>query len=322
MKRHGHKADTDVMKLDDAFRAFLRHMSSSACESSIQVYDSSCRKFFRFANVKELEHLTHDHLANYIHHLLDEEELKGTTAALHVKRIRGFTMFCVDEMYLPDAPFRWRRLPKIVKVPPSRCAFTIEHHEQILAACHAPPIFPKRLGVKPFWGMACPIAYHTGLRISDIAHLRWDEHVDLRRNVITVVARKVKRFNRTLVIPMDAELIEMLQDWRVSRYESEWVVPEMRGYYELDLLKRQFRAILDLAKISNDYSFHSYRHGFVTRLVNADVNLLTICAMTGQTPAQVQEYAHVSEEAKRAALQQGKDMVARLRPAQREEIAA
>lgn len=217
-------------------------------------------------------------------------------------------------MWLAQSPIRWRRLPKIVKVPPTKYAFTLDHHEQILAAINA----PKKRETRLYWSIACPIAYHTGLRISDVALLRWDA-VDFGQGVIRVVAKKTRRFNNTLIIPMDAELVELLEDWRVSglTYASEYVVPDMRGYYEANDLKTQFRVILDLAKISGDYSFHSYRHGFVTRLVNAGVNILTICAMTGQCPAQVQEYAHVSDEAKRAALDQAKEIIGRTRPAQR-----
>lgn len=108
---------------------------------------------------------------------------------------------------------------------------------------------------------------------------------------------------------MERELYDHLLELHNKRkVESPFVLPLMCAIYTgpfTQVLVGQFRHICDDAGLK-EHSFHSFRHGFVSRLVNAGVDPITIGSMTGQTIEQIQEYSHVSPQAKVNALAQSR----------------
>lgn len=157
-------------------------------------------------------------------------------------------------------------------------------------------------------------SYHTGLRFSDVCHLRW-ECINLQNRSMLIRPEKRRRVGQVIEIPLADELHGHLAAWRESyRVEADgsygwwektvdYVHPYLALLYDKQrsTLVDALRHLFDLAGLEQG-SFHGLRHGFVSRLLNSGVDPITVGSITGQSLKTVERYAHVSLEAKRVAL--------------------
>ena len=72
------------------------------------------------------------------------------------------------------------------------------------------------------WKLILWIGFYTGQRLGDVLRLRRDE-VDQQRGAIQLETGKV---GLRMWIPIPADLLEMLKQWRAKLPESPWVFPE------------------------------------------------------------------------------------------------
>jgi integrase len=156
---------------------------------------------------------------------------------------------------------------------------------------------------------ALKIGFFTGLRLGDVARMAWTAEaenfsnwVDLEREVIAAYPGKVRRFRKMVEIPIDPELREWLVEQQARSDDRVWVLPSMRRIFSYNPqgVSRALVTVFERAGIKK--SFHCFRHGFVTRLINAGVDPIVIGQMTGQSISTIARYSHVSLDAKRAAL--------------------
>ena len=125
------------------------------------------------------------------------------------------------------------------------------------------------------WYLACQIARYTGLRYSSVARLKWED-VDLPTGVIRHTPPKTKRHNITVVIPLAKILLDELKAARAEDPKATHVLPLHEKAYQYRKLKSgpgAFVEVLKAAKVDdNQYTFHSWRHTFRTRLSEAGVS--------------------------------------------------
>ena len=124
------------------------------------------------------------------------------------------------------------------------------------------------------WHLACQIARYTGLRYSSVARLKWDE-VDLGAGVLRHTPPKTKRHNIAVVIPLAKILLDELKAARAEDPKATHVLPLHEKAYQYRKLKSGPGAFVELLKVAkvddNQYTFHSWRHTFRTRLSEAGV---------------------------------------------------
>jgi integrase len=148
------------------------------------------------------------------------------------------------------------------------------------------------------------LALLTGMRRGELLKLTWP-NVDLRRNQITVRAHTAKAA-KTRVIPLPASAVELLKAWK-----AEQTVTDMERHVFLNPntrqplmgVKRRWTALTKAAQI-DDFRFHDCRHDYASRLVDAGVDLYRVKELLGHASIeQTQRYAHLSDDAKRAAVE-------------------
>ena len=188
-----------------------------------------------------------------------------------------------------------------VKICRQRLPFTWEQHQQILARM----AIPTHNLWREDWPDVCVLAWHLGLRLGDICVLPWSA-LNPADKTLTVYPQKRRAAKQRLIIPMTNEVIDVLIRRKADLdCDPESVFRRMCLDYRTapKNISHQFcNAIKDLG-FGQGYCFHSYRHSFVTRLLNAGVDHIIIGSLTGQSPGVIASYSHPSLEAKAAALE-------------------
>ena len=134
------------------------------------------------------------------------------------------------------------------------------------------------------WKGVILAGFFTGLRLRDIAEMRWDA-IDFDEGMIRIKARKT---GTPLVLPVRDELLEWLKSRRRGIGKAP-VFPELsgKGTGGRHGLSGRFKSIMEKAGIkgrivrssegtagrqTSSLSFHSLRHSFVSALANAGVS--------------------------------------------------
>lgn len=280
------------------FEHFFAHVMPVVEPSTQVAYRAMAKSFIeRFANV----HPRDIHSPDIGEWMIAEANarVRGRRMRSKLEFIKRFFAWCADNGEIHEdhmVIFLRRRLPRVKFNRVSRRPITQSEHFAIMREARSGR-------TKYWWTTACTIGWHTGLRMNDVAFLEWS-HIDFEKELIQLTPIKTKRFGKVVTIPMEAELSEHLVVLKERPYyDSTYVIPDMAGYYRMDrtYLPLTFKALSERCRIK-EVSFHSYRHAFVSRLINAGVHPLIIGSMTGQSERQIKDYTHVSPEAQREAM--------------------
>jgi integrase/recombinase XerD len=123
------------------------------------------------------------------------------------------------------------------------------------------------------------ILYGSGLRVSEVAHLKVAD-IDSGRNVLWVRFGKGRKDRQALLPPKLRELLRCY--WRSQR-PAEWLFPGARRGQPISV-KTIFTACRKAARtagIGKSVHPHLFRHAFATHLLEAGVNLRTIQILLG-----------------------------------------
>lgn len=189
--------------------------------------------------------------------------------------------------------------PPPPKAPPPALPIRQDHYDKLV----------NNPDVHPMVQWLVTVMWETGMALVDAMELRWRE-VDLKDMVITKARKKTKAFTRPCIIPVDPNgklakgLIEkeeraahferVIQAYRPEYKRAEWVEPDAYRMREACRWARAWTAARRTVGLSEDYTPHCFRRGFVTKLVEGGVNPIIGCAITGHSnPATFIKYATV-----------------------------
>lgn len=173
------------------------------------------------------------------------------------------------------------------------------------------------LGVaKGEWRGMIAIGLYTGIRLSDIAALAWN-NVDYETNVIRFITSKT---GHPLSIPIASPLQEALEELPHGDNPRQKLFP-LAAQKRVSRLSHEFHEIMVAAGLAkershekqgngrngkrqrNEVSFHSLRHNTVTFLKLAGVPQAVAGEIVGhKSEAMTRIYTHVDDDAKRLAL--------------------
>jgi integrase len=141
------------------------------------------------------------------------------------------------------------------------------------------------------------VALNTGMRISEILGLRW-ENVDFARRFMVIERSKNGRSRK---VPMNSEVLRVLAG--LQRNGGEFIFSKERSSGPLRSVRTAFLNALKKAKIAN-VRFHDLRHTFATNLVMNGVDLVTVKEILGHSEiAMTVRYSHPSDSRKMDAVE-------------------
>lgn len=164
------------------------------------------------------------------------------------------------------------------------------------------------------------IAFHTGMRIGEICALQWND-IDLHNNLIYVrhtisridsngKNRKTKLILDTpktpasnRVIPISSALNPILQKAYSLRC-SNFVVSEDKSFVGTRTFDYRYRQMLKRHNLEV-VSFHTIRHTFATRCIQAGMDVKTLSEILGHSSVTItlNTYVHSSIETKRSQIE-------------------
>ena len=110
------------------------------------------------------------------------------------------------------------------------------------------------------------LAYESGLRIAEVKHLQPTDF-DLQQRSIFV---RQGKFSKDRVVPLP-------KTWR------SWMASYIPIKKDIRSLQRNFVVCKNRARLKEEYTFHSLRHGFATRLVESGVPINQIQLLMGHS---------------------------------------
>jgi integrase len=149
------------------------------------------------------------------------------------------------------------------------------------------------------------VALLTGARRGELFDLRWSA-VDLVQNRVTFTGSTTKT-GLSRHVPLCLEAKTVMQTWRDQQHEAKrepgaLVFPSPQGGDRLDNISTAWARVVTAAKL-RDFTFHSLRHSFASKLVQAGVDLFVVQKLLGHaTPTMTQRYSHLADEHLTAAI--------------------
>jgi len=128
------------------------------------------------------------------------------------------------------------------------------------------------------------LAYYTGMRISEILSLQLDS-INLETGEMAYYSSKTRK---EMYVFIADKLRDILREYIATLPEdSVWLFPADRSAGHLVYARSQWRRLIKDAGIKHipDRAWHTFRHGFITRMLEMGVPPSVIAQFTGQTVA-------------------------------------
>lgn len=222
--------------------------------------------------------------------------VKQATVAKEVRTFKQIWRHAKNSEYVGNSPFDGVQVAE--GLPPIKAPLTRAEEERLLAA------LPKS-SLPLFQFMAL-----TGARGKEARYIL-KKDVDLKRGLVWVKGknRKGDSERHPIVLCNDAKTLVL----EAMKTPSEWLFPNLRVKDETEIkpyadIKSSFRRAVESARLIKKVKGpHDLRHLFVSRLVQAGVDHVTVATLSRHKDLRMlQRYAHLAPNQLREALEKAK----------------
>lgn len=289
-------------QLVEDFLVYLRHERGQSGNTA-ETYHGLLRRFVLWAGTQGLgdwKQVELKHLMLFLEHertrrLENEPEesarrLSSESVYLQIAALRALYRFAETEKLLPanlaenlSLPRRWKRLPK---------ALTNTEVDQLLQP------LPVQTPSAQCDQAALELAYASGLRLSELCHLRL-EQLHLDAGFVTVIGKG----NKERVVPVGRKAAEALNAYLASgrpklvtpRSPANVFLTQRGTPFARETMWFRVKKRVRLSGVERNVTPHMLRHSFATHLLEHGADLRVIQEMLGHAQINTTEiYTHVS----------------------------
>ena len=235
-------------------------------------------------------------LAQFTNHLMAEKQLSSETVN-QVLIVLGMSFKCARKYY--QAP-----LPEINLLKPVKASMRVfsPPEQQILVR--------KLLEESDVFSFGILFALYTGLRVGELCALRWEDISNNTIHISKTMQRLQNSSGKTEVmilppktassdrmIPVPKSLVTLIEK---RRKIGGYMLTQTNGRpVEPRQLQRKFSKLVEECRLDSA-NFHTLRHTFATRCVEAGVDIKTLSELLGHSDVKttLNKYVHSSFELK------------------------
>jgi integrase len=297
------------LALAQAWPAFLRSTERHDCgKSTLVMYESCWSRFEAWAQREYpeaalLRDISPDIAKAYLESM-NHGKIAPRTFNAHLHFLRYFFRVLTTEARLTENV--WKKAKSKADIILSRRDLTVDELKKVCDTAQGEMKLLFAIGL------------YTGLRLGDVATLKWGE-VDLKRHQIRRVPNKTaRRMPQAITIPIHAAIAAMLADIPANERDAVYVLPQSANTYlkrGRSKLTRQIQKHFEACGIKTTeerevgsrarvvVGFHSLRHTFVSMAREAGAPLAVIEGLVGHHSVSLtRHYTHVSEAASQNAI--------------------
>lgn len=230
-------------------------------------------------------------IVKYIQHTYKTktgENLKPTSAKNYEVSLSIAFNIAVKKGYIAENPFYKLSTEERVQVPESTRVYLTEEEFNAMKTADWKNQEAKRIFI-----FCC----YTGLRISDILNLKWENIVF--DGYLARIEKIIKKTKKTISIPLCSSAINQLPD-HSEKKKDEMVFP----YISPNTINYNIKKAAESVGIQkSNLSIHTARHTFATILLSKDTNINTIKELLGHSDIKTTMiYAKVLDKTKQKAV--------------------
>lgn len=289
--------------------AFLRSTERHDCaKSTLITYEGCWSRFETWAQrehpeAKFLRDITSD-IANEYLQSLNHGAVAPRTYNAHLNALRYFFRVLATEGRLTENV--WKKAKSKSNIGLSRRELTVDELKRVCGEAQGEMKLMFAIGL------------YTGLRLGDVATLKWGE-VDLKRHQIRRIPNKIaRRMPQAITIPIHPALAAMLAEIPVNERDAVYVLPQAANTYInrarsklTEQIQKHFEACgiktTEIREVGTRaqvvVGFHSLRHTFVSLCRESNAPLAVVENIVGHHSVSLtRHYTHISEAASQNAV--------------------
>lgn len=234
------------------------------------------------------------HFLNWVDKPVSELSFDDAEAFFTYKRLSGIASQTYNH-YHSGVRFLYRRVLKEDWVSDDLPRMKVDRSlPNVLSKQDVMSIIDNTLNLK--YKALFAIMYSGGLRVSEAAHLHYD---DISRTNHTIYVRKAKNRMERYTILADHTLEILTEYWYQCGRPKGILFPsrDTGSYLTSGSINRHLKKCLERANLSHSISTHAFRHSFATHLFESGCDLHYIQALLGhRSSISTEVYIHVSNK--------------------------
>lgn len=222
--------------------------------------------------------ITKQQVETFIHNIYKTSQ---HTASLHLRHLKAVFNKLIDWNYLEKNPYKGIRLRIATNNP-----IFISKDELKL-------ILEKELN--PILSSLYLFAFYTGLRLSEIINLEWND-VDLNARLIRVRNKEgfTTKSKKERTIPISNVVLDLLVN---LNHDSNYVFAKNETIFNAIYVSKSFKACVKATNLNQKIHFHTLRHSFASCLAQQNVSLIVIKQLLGHANiTTTMIYSHLRNE--------------------------
>jgi integrase len=218
----------------------------------------------------DIKEVYDENLEEFKHQRLHVDGVRPSTLKKSLEVVRGTLNQAADSWRDPMTGKTWLEHAPKIKMPDSKLLAQTSDHPYALNHDELISLFTALGNYSPVQEIMCRFCFHTGLRESELRHMRWEweqRYADLDRSVFFIPDEYHKN-GRDRIVIMSDRARDILEDQRGKN--DEWVFPNKRtGEPFVQLNTNQWQKAWRKCKLPTKGFVsgpHNLRHTLATRL--------------------------------------------------------
>jgi integrase/recombinase XerD len=266
--------------MNDLFKKYLNAIEITHTKNSWRHSRHSLEKFIDFVGSDtQVKDVTKSMAESFI---LTTYQRAKYSAAMKLRHLKACFNKAIDWGYIDKNPFKGIKL----SIPQNNPIFINKKELELIVSKEANPTLT----------LLYRFAFYSGMRLSEITNLEWDDDVNMKEKLIYVQNKDpfTTKGKKERVLPISKSLKKILKGVK----SKDGIVFSNNGKkFNPTYVSKSFKKCVMASGLNSKIHFHSLRHSFASNLAQRGINLYVIQKLLGHSKiTTTQIYSHLRNE--------------------------